>query len=151
MKYTSLLSILCFVATINVWAQSVPPQQDGSLFSLEVGNLVFTVDSAYGAKVSSFTLDGTEFLVTSEMVSTDYLWGATLWPSPQSEWGWENPNKLIWDHEEYNASIDGDTMSFKGKNVSVDKGDSFYFIKNFWASSIDTTPVDALFIGKYHR
>ena len=106
---------------------------------MEVGNLVLTVDSTYGAKVSSFTLDGMEFMVTSDMVSTDYLWGATLWPSPQSEWNWNNPNKLVWDHGEYNASIQEDTMTFTGKEVSVDNGDSFYFIKNFWASSADTT------------
>ena len=90
-------------------------------------------------RLSSLTLDGTEFMVTSDMVSTDYLWGATLWPSPQSEWGWNNPNKLVWDHEEYTSSIDGDTMTFTGKDVSVDNGDSFYFIKKFWANSEDTT------------
>ncbi len=139
MKFVSLLSIFCCVTSINVWGQSVPPRQDGSQFSLEVGNLVFTVDSAYGAKVSSLTLDGWEFVVTPDMVSTDYMWGATLWPSPQSEWNWNNPYKLIWDHAEYTSSIDGDTMTFSGKNVSVDNGDSFYFIKNFWASSADTT------------
>jgi hypothetical protein len=78
-------------------------------------------------------------MVTSEMVSSDFLWGATLWPSPQSEWGWSNPNKLVWDHEEYTTSIEGDTMTFTGKEVSVDNGDSFYLIKNFWTSSADTT------------
>ena len=139
MKYITLLLCLCFIATSHIAAQNVTPRQDGSLFSLEVGNLVLTVDSTYGAKVSSLTLDGTEFMVTSDMVSTDYLWGATLWPSPQSEWNWNNPNKLVWDHGEYNASIQEDTMTFTGKEVSVDNGDSFYFIKHFWASSSDTT------------
>ena len=109
MKSVSLTSLLFFLAVINLSAQNVPPQQEGSLFSLEVGNLVLTVDSTYGAKASSLTLDGTEFMVTSEMVSSDFLWGATLWPSPQSEWNWNNPNKLVWDHEEYTASIDADT------------------------------------------
>lgn len=139
MKSVSLTSLLFFLAGINLSAQSVPPQQEGSLFSLEVGNLVLTVDSTFGAKASSLTLDGTEFMVTSEMVSSDFLWGATLWPSPQSEWNWNNPNKLVWDHEEYTASIEADTMTFTGQEVSVDNGDSFYFIKNFWASSTDTT------------
>lgn len=139
MKSIPLLLCLIIIAVNNLNAQNVPPQQDGSLFSLEVGNLVFTVDSTYGAKVSSLTLDGTEFMVTPDMVSTDYLWGATLWPSPQSEWDWVDSDKLVWDHEEYTASIDGDTVSFTGKEVSVDNGDSFYFIKNFWASSADTT------------
>jgi hypothetical protein len=138
MKIAPLFICLYFF-TANITAQSVPPQQDGSLFSLEVGNLSFTVDSIYGAKVSSLTLDGTEFMVTSDMASSDFLWGATLWPSPQSEWNWNNPNKLVWDHEEYTSSIEGDTMTFTGKEVSVDNGDSFYFIKNFWASSADTT------------
>ena len=139
MKSVSLTSLLFFLAVSNLSAQSVPPQQEGSLFSLEVGNLLLTVDSTHGAKASSLTLDGTEFMVTSEMVSSDFLWGATLWPSPQSEWNWNNPNKLVWDHEEYTASIEADTMAFTGQEVSVDNGDSFYFIKNFWASSADTT------------
>ena len=139
MKFLSL--ILCFscFSVAHLSAQSVPPQQEGSLFSLEVGNLVLTVDSTYGAKASSLTLDGTEFMVTANMVSSDFLWGATLWPSPQSEWNWNNPNKLVWDHEEYTTSIEADTMTFTGKEVSVDNGDSFYFIKNFWAYSADTT------------
>ncbi len=139
MKFLSFLFILCCAIVFNLAAQNVPPQQDGSLFSLEVGNLVFRVDSTYGAKVSSLTLDGTEFMITSDMVSSDFLWGATLWPSPQSEWDWNNSNKLVWDHEPYSAFIDGDTMRFTGKETSVDNGDSFYFIKNFWASSADTT------------
>jgi len=139
MKIVSLLLCLYCVTTIELPAQRVPPQQEGNLFSLEVGNLVFQVDSTHGAKVSSLTVDGSEFLVTPDMVSTDYMWGATLWPSPQGEWNWNNPNKLIWDHGEYTASIDGDTMRFTGKEVSVDNGDSFYFVKNFWASASDTT------------
>lgn len=139
MKFTALLSFLCLAAAVNVASQSVPPQQDASLFSLEVGNLVLTVDSTYGAKASSLSIDGAEFMVTPDMVSSDFLWGATLWPSPQSEWSWNNSNKLVWDHEEYTAKIDGDTMQFTGKETSVDNGDSFYFIKNFWASSVDTT------------
>jgi hypothetical protein len=139
MKYLSSFWCLLFMASMHLSAQDLTPRQDGSVFSLEVGNLVFQVDSTYGAKVSSFTIDGSEFLVTPDMVSTDYLWGATLWPSPQKEWYWENPNKLVWDHGEYTVAIDGDTMRFTGKNVSVDNGDSFYFIKNFWANAADTT------------
>ncbi|MFH0756802.1 MAG: T9SS type A sorting domain-containing protein [Bacteroidota bacterium] len=139
MKIVCLLLCMCCVTSIELSAQSVPPLQEGNLFSLEVGNLVFQVDSAHGAKVSSLTVDGSEFLVTPDLVSTDYLWGATLWPSPQGDWNWNNPNKLIWDHGEYTASILGDTMRFTGKEVSVDNGDRFYFVKNFRANASDTT------------
>ncbi len=133
-----LLSVLC-LAAFDLNAQGIPPRQEDHIFTLEVGNLVFQVDSTHGAKVSSLTIDGSEFLVTSDMVTSDFLWGATLWPSPQGEWRWDNPDKLVWDHEEYTASIDGDTLRFNGKEVSVDNGDSFYFIKNFWTSAADTT------------
>ncbi len=88
MKVPSQFCFLFFTASINLIAQNQTPQQEGSVFSLEVGNLEFKVDSMYGAKVSSLTIDGFEFLVTSDLVSSDYLWGATLWPSPQKEWGW---------------------------------------------------------------
>jgi len=47
MKIASLFLCL-FLVTSNMLAQSVPPQQDGSLFSLEAGNLFFAVDSTYG-------------------------------------------------------------------------------------------------------
>lgn len=141
MKQVLLIPSLLLIAAGNLLGQEIPPQQEGSIFSLEVGNLLFRVDSSFGAKISSLTIDGEEFLVTADMVGSDYLWGATLWPSPQSEWGWNNPNKYIWDNQEYTAAIDVDTMRFTGKEAEVDNGDSFYFIKNFWANAKDTSLV----------
>lgn len=137
MKYKLFLSIPAILATLSLWSQS--PRQEGSEFILEFGGQEFRVDSAYGAKVSSLTIDAWEFMVTSDLVSSDYLWGATLWPSPQGEWNWNNSDKLIWDHSPYAAHIHGDTISFEGSEVSVDNGDSFYFRKSFWANPSDTT------------
>jgi hypothetical protein len=141
MKSSFLALCLCLLVYTDLSSQNVTPQQEASLFSLQMSNQVFKVDSAFGAMVSSLTLDGYEFLVTREMVSTDYLSGATLWPAPQSEWGWANPQMLLWDHGAYDASIEGDTMRFTGMNVSVDNGDSFYFIKRFSANPEDTSYV----------
>jgi hypothetical protein len=137
MKHPIHFSILILLAALPLRGQS--PRQDGSEFILETGGQEFRVDSAYGAKVSSLAIDNWEFMVTSDLVSTDYLWGATLWPSPQSEWNWNNPDKLVWDHAPYTALIHGDTISFEGPEVSVDNGDSFYFRKSFWANPADTT------------
>jgi hypothetical protein len=138
MPHKSFLLILpALLAVISLWSQS--PRQEDSEFILETGGQEFRVDSAFGAKVSSLTIDNWEFMVTPDLVSSDYLWGATLWPSPQSEWNWNNSDKLVWDHSPYAAHIHGDTISFEGREVSVDNGDSFYFRKSFWANPADTT------------
>lgn len=138
MRSTLLLLPLCLLVHFKLSAQNQTPQQEGSLFSIEVGALRFEADTTFGAKISSLTLDGSEFMISSDMVSSEFLWGSTLWPSPQSEWGW-NDNKYKWDHQAFTASINADTMSFTGTDVSVDNGDSFHFIKSFWANRKDST------------
>ncbi len=138
MKLASLSLVLCLLVHFMLYAQNNPPQHEGSLFSVEVGNLSFEADSAFGAKVSSLSIDGSEFLVSSDMVSSDFLWGSTLWPSPQSEWAW-NENKYKWDHQSFTSSLEADTMRFTGEDVSVDNGDTFHFIKSYWASEKDST------------
>lgn len=132
-----IASLIIIVPKAELEAQH-SPVQDGSFYSLEVGNLFFEVDAEEGAKISSLAIDDSEFMVTASMVSSYFLWGATLWPSPQSEWKW-NPENFHWDHHAYEAAIEGDTMVFTGPDAAVDNGDRFHFVKRFWANPEDTT------------
>lgn len=138
MKKLLTLAVGGMLLPLANYAQHAP-SQDGSLFTIQVGSLAFEVDSAEGAKVSSLTISDDEFLVTSSMVDSYFLWGATLWPSPQSEWNWK-PENFNWDHHGYTASVEADTMRFQGPVGTVDKkGDSFYFEKDFWGNPEDST------------
>jgi hypothetical protein len=137
MKRLSSLSSLIFLAALLSTAQDNTPVQEGSEFIISAGNLVFRVDAQEGAKVSSLTIDGDEFMVTADMVSSYFLWGSTLWPSPQKEWAWR-PDNFHWDHHPYESAIEADTMVFTGPDAAVDNGDQFHFVKRFWSTPQDT-------------
>jgi len=72
--------------------------QSGNIYTLTVGDMVFKVNADYGARITSFTINGTEILYTSGDMS-----GSTFWPSPQSEWNWPPPEPL--DSDAYSATL----------------------------------------------
>jgi len=85
----------------------VSATSDGSLYTLNLGDLKMVVDASTGARITEFSLVGTNVLVTSD-VNANY--GATYWPSPQSSWcaaggGCWPPIAAI-DNEAYTGSID---------------------------------------------
>src|SRR6516165_10463754 len=56
---------------------------DGTLYTLQLGDLEMVVDGSRGARVTEFSLFGTNVLVTRDQNGT---YGSTFWPSPQSSW-----------------------------------------------------------------
>ena len=55
----------------------------GDLFTLKLGDVKMVVDASTGARITEFSLRGTNALVTEE---ENLNYGATFWPSPQSSW-----------------------------------------------------------------
>jgi len=56
---------------------------------LEAGDVRVAIDPIGGGRVTSLRLSGVEVLSGPEVHPSNY--GATLWTSPQSDWGWPPP------------------------------------------------------------
>jgi len=86
----------------------VSATKDGDLYTLQLGDLKMVVDSGRGARVTEFSLGGTNALVIRDD-SANY--GSTYWPSPQSSWCaggtgcWPAPAEI--DTQAYTGAIDG--------------------------------------------
>ena len=93
-------------------ATLVQPIQRGDRFVLEFEGLVFEVDPAVGARVSSLRLEGTEFLSGPSVEANAY--GSTFWTSPQNGWCaagadcWPPPPEI--DNQPYATSVDMDRI-----------------------------------------
>lgn len=81
------------------------------LLELSSGNLSLKVDPQFGARITSFALEGQEVLIQKD---TFEVFGSTFWPSPQSAWGWP-PIKAV-DELPYQKTADG---SYKSQNVDT--------------------------------
>jgi hypothetical protein len=57
---------------------------DGSIHTLTLGDLKMVIDGANGARITEFSLQGTNVLVTRDAQHDNY--GSTYWPSPQASW-----------------------------------------------------------------
>jgi hypothetical protein len=104
----------------------VMPIQRGNLDVLEFGNTIFTVDGTQGARITTFSLDGTNIL-TGPNVNPKF-WGSTFWTAPESDWMPPNVVANI-DTAPYMMSIGNDssitavgpTANVANKMVSVTK------------------------------
>jgi len=127
-----IIFVSLFFALTNLSvAQNTEPIKEGSMYTLNFKNILFKVDTAAGGKITSFQIDGNEFLVP-KLNDADFLYGATLWPAPQS-WPWPPPFTEIEDGT-YTASVENNKLSLE----SVDEMD-MKFIKSFWANESDTS------------
>jgi hypothetical protein len=53
---------------------------------LRLGNLALVVDASVGGRITEFSLDG-----KNALLSEGKLTGSTFWTSPQKDWGWPPP------------------------------------------------------------
>lgn len=132
MKQLICLLLICF-CLLRVNAQMLTPiKSSGSKFSITCANLYFEVDSARGARISSFKIDDSELLYV-DFATTDMA-GSTFWPSPQSVWNW--PPAVNLDSKPYLSKINGDTILFKG---ATDTKSQLRFYKRMFGSLADTS------------
>jgi hypothetical protein len=130
-----ILLLLLISLTIRGLAQTTIPQKEsGSKFSIKCENLYFEIDSADGARITSFKLDDKQLLSVGS--SNDTQIGSTFWPSPQSVWSW--PPLTALDSEPYASYISGSKITFKG---STDSKTQLRFYKTMYASAVDTSIV----------
>jgi hypothetical protein len=130
----SFLLIFAFLC-LTVKSQTVVPQKgSGSKFSLSCANIYFEVDSAHGARITSFKLDGKEIMYVD--FKTSDMAGSTFWPSPQSVWGW--PPAVNLDSKPYRTAIRENKIVFTG---NTDTKSMLRFYKTVAANPTDTSIV----------
>jgi len=95
-EYVGFVKLICVVALVGVSAGGcggggdepisytpVSATNDGDLYTLQLGALKLVIDGARGARITEFSLKGTNVLVTRDESGT---YGSTYWPSPQASW-----------------------------------------------------------------
>src|SRR5580658_2697787 len=105
--------IVLILLASSLWACSstsippvVPTCNSANLCTLSWGSYDFAVDAAHGARVVTFSLAGTNILLTQAAGAAEF--GATFWPSPQSAWNW--PPIAAVDTGAYTVSIQGGAL-----------------------------------------
>ena len=91
-------------------ANSVVPTATGSLYSFQFGDTQFAVDANLGGRIVTFAFSGRNILTGPAVDPANF--GSTLWPSPQTDWGWPPPAQI--DSAPYAASIDAAVLSLSG-------------------------------------
>jgi hypothetical protein len=135
MRNFQLLNFIITGLMINclTFGQAVTPQELGGKFNFQVGNTYFEVDPSFGARISSFKIDDQEMLFQSRFAG-DYLWGSTLWQSPQSEWNW--PPSVALDQAAYTGGIIGDSVVLRS---GVDETYSHLVFKKIFTADLSDT------------
>lgn len=131
-KTKSLLIVLCISLFSSYAQQVVPVKTNEKKYGFTNRNLYFEVDTALAGRISSWKIDGSEFMFCDW--SNSLLSGSTFWPSPQSVWNWPPPTAL-------------DSKPFKSKVVdkklycfgSKDSKTNLAFTKIFYADTTDTS------------
>jgi hypothetical protein len=108
------------------------PVARGALDVLELGGLVFSVDPAIGARITSFKLDGDELL--TDATANPRFWGSTLWTSPASDWvvGAFDPPAIV-DRDPYATTVSPDGVITATSAPSTANGKRFVITKVFHA------------------
>ena len=84
---------------------------DGAIARWRIGDVLFEVDGARGARIITFGVGSENLLIGPDVNALNY--GSTFWPSPQAEWGWPPPVEI--DSEPYEMSAIGSGVSFVGR------------------------------------
>ena len=131
---TLLVFIFLLPGTISD-GQAISPQEENGKYYFQVANVYFEVDPSIGARISSFKIDDEEILQQSAYAG-DYLYGATLWQSPQSEWNW--PPSVELDQNPYTGGIEGTQVILRS---AVDETYSHLVFKKVFSASLSDTSV----------
>jgi hypothetical protein len=84
-------------------ANKIQFQVHNQLATLRLGNLALVVDAAFGGRITEFSLDGKNALLSEGELS-----GSTFWTSPQKDWGWPPPAEI--DSDPYEIQQQGNEL-----------------------------------------
>ena len=124
--------IFVFLCLITKSQTVVPQKGIGSKFFFACANMYFEIDSARGARFTSFKLNDNEMMYV-DFKTTDMA-GSTFWPSPQSVWNW--PPAVDLDGNPYKTYIKQNKIVFTS---NIDTKSMLRFYKTIYASAIDSS------------
>ncbi len=120
----------------KIAANSYTPIDKGNgILAFEFNGLYFEADANHAGRISAFALEGKNILSGKEV--NEVNWGTSLWPSPQSAWGWPPSQEL--DAKPYKGGIK-DSLCIE----LVSEKDSLLglvFTKNYKANPADTSVI----------
>ena len=130
-----LLTLLLVFLSFAAKSQSIVPEKgSGSKFYFNCANMYFEVDSARGARITSFKLDDNELMyVNFNNPNAKDMAGSTFWQSPQT-WPW--PPAVNLDSKPYRTAIRDNKIVFIG---NTDTKSMLRFYKTISANVIDTS------------
>lgn len=105
-----------------------------STYSTSYGGLVAIIDYKNGGRLESLSLNG-ENILSGKTVNAGN-WGTSLWPSPQSAWGWPPSQQL--DNLRYTVVSDSTEIILRSQK---DPKQGFIFTKSYKINTADTTLV----------
>ena len=108
-------------------------EKANGLFSLAFNGLYFEVDASNAGRISAFSMDGKNSLSGKEVNATN--WGTSLWPSPQSAWGWPPSKELDVKAYKVGARTENSIELISEKDSLL----GFVFKKNYAARVEDTS------------
>jgi hypothetical protein len=91
--------------------------KEKGIFGFEFSGLYFETDANNAGRISAFSLDGKNILSTKEVNATN--WGTSLWPSPQSAWGWPPSKELDVKPYKINAFNEGKLLELESEKDSL--------------------------------
>ena len=131
-KIKIIITACLYILTSACGAKHIPVTvtvSDG-LYTFSYKEITFGVSAKTGGRIISYACDGKELLIPSSVHSENY--GATLWPSPQSAWGW--PPSPVLDLEAYEATLVKDTLLLVSQ---PDSTNGYLFKKKFYINTKD--------------
>jgi hypothetical protein len=109
-----------------------PVDKGNGLYAFDFHNVYFEADAANGGRIRAFSYEGKNMLSAASVNAIN--WGTSLWPSPQSAWGW--PPSQTLDAAPYNGGIKDDkTIELISEKDSLL---GYVFTKTYQSSPQDT-------------
>jgi len=131
MKSMVIFCLLVVLAACSNQHSPVTVRFADGVFVFSYGDNTVGVSSITGGRILYYSCQGKELLTSSSVHSQNY--GVTLWPSPQSGWGW--PPYPVLDIEPYMATLTADTLLLVSQ---PDPKSGYLFRKKFYITAEDS-------------
>jgi len=119
----------------------LPIEESATSYRLEFGSYRFVVDPTQGARVTEFSLGGTDLIIPVFEAGEALSGGSTFWTSPQADWSWP-PIEAI-DRSAYTPTVTGSTIDLLGGTGTV--GTSTVHVEKSFTADLSAEAVDLVY------
>lgn len=114
-----------------------PIERSASSYVLEFGDYLLEVDPTQGARIVTFSYQGTNVLWPVALTTSDPVWlngGSTLWPSPQAIWNWPPIDEI--DRDPYVASAVGSAIRVVGSPATISQNSTSIHVEKSLSADV---------------